>query len=101
MTRSLILLPVFALTLSSVATAHELDGSISVNIFGLTYTECVREASKKQKQDFAARWCFCALEQMGLHDQEDRPDQNIFFPFSKHFMHAAEVCNARHSRGKL
>ena len=101
MKRGLILTPVFTLLLSGVVTAHELKGDITVNKFGLPYTECVREASKDVERDLAVRWCVCVFEQMALHDHEDRPGQGIFLPISKHSGHAIEICNERYARGEL
>jgi hypothetical protein len=101
MKHSLILTLVFALTMLGVAMAHELEGNITVNTFGVPYNECVREASKQADRDLAVRWCSCVFEQMALHDREDRPDQKIFMPISKYYGHAVEVCKARLARGDL
>lgn len=101
MKHSLILIPVFALALSGVASAHELKGDITVNKFGSPYSGCVSEGSKKVERDLAVRWCVCVFEQMGLHDYENRPGQGIFLPFSKHSGHAVELCKARQDRGEL
>ncbi|MCF6323522.1 MAG: hypothetical protein L3J89_04225 [Gammaproteobacteria bacterium] len=101
MKHSLILMPVFALALSGVATAHEIKGEIGVNIFSPAYVGCVKAASENVEEDLAMRWCTCVYEQMGMHDREDHPNQKNFTWFSKYTKHATKMCEARNNRGEL